>query len=1018
VNFTHQICETSPRNFVQQGVRTALAAALASLLLLSPISEGAHAHDSIAAQNAEIALEGPVPGIIAEDLPAFLVPERAMAPALEGGNTGREEDAGEDLNLNNMVLNDKIDIPTGAKPSPLFGATAFDQQMLRFEEFGPVPLGAEESVLPGPDFPSPLDAESGPSASDLDGFLNQFVTPSLALPHPFPTREANDPDNGGSQENPWKPQIESFLGRPLETPPAEGRPPGEDWAHQRFTEFFPESYINTFQGLARENGGARDALQFHQYDAGEWAPGKLYHNTAGIPETAGTTAGIPVQFHRNFPAQDPLALWTWDGTFPPKLMSVRYGEPVLMRHYNALPIDPAANFGFGLHTLSTHEHNGHNPAESDGFTQAFFFPGQFYDYRWPMVLAGHDTFPAGDPRASTPTGNPRAGSSPDLGNRNIRGDWRETMSTHWFHDHMLDFTAQNVYKGSAAMMNYYSSIDRGNEAVEDGVNLRLPSGTALNWGNRDYDINLMIADKAWDADGQLFFNIFNPDGFMGDQLLTNWGWKPYFDVRARRYRFRILNGSVSRYLRIALVEKVDGSGGELSGPPGSNISYNRVPFHMVANDGNIMEHAVAFDGQSSVAGFENRKGILPSQAIAERYDIVVDFAQFAPGTKLYMVNLLEHRDGKRPKVEVPLAAVLSGFYHERNSQPADVPYIGSAGYRTDPAVSRFLELRVHAYTGTDQSMDPANFVAGKQTMIPLPSFSQEEVDNAIHRSFDFGRSSGTDEEPFTIKTSGGTGLGADPRRLSASTTKSSAEIWHLTSSSEGYSHPIHIHFEEGQILRRGGKAPPEWEKWARKDVYRLGRLDDSGLSLDVILRFREFLGTFMEHCHNTQHEDHSMLLRWDIEKPGQVRVMPTPLPTWDGVGYVPSFALPTFRTGDPGGAGINGYTSAPINIPDPSGLLMLSNGTPFRTFLSTRHEDHAALLRWDIENPGPILMPDPPPSTDDGVGQVASTGGSPAVPEGSVEVAVNVPEPSTLLTLSSGAALLAFLAARRRRDRG
>jgi hypothetical protein len=31
------------------------------------------------------------------------------------------------------------------------------------------------------------------------------------------------------------------------------------------------------------------------------------------------------------------------------------------------------------------------------------------------------------------------------------------MSTHWFHDHMLDYTAQNVYKGCAAMMNYYSA---------------------------------------------------------------------------------------------------------------------------------------------------------------------------------------------------------------------------------------------------------------------------------------------------------------------------------------------------------------------------------------------------------------------------------------------------------------------------------------------------------------------------------------------------------------------------------
>jgi hypothetical protein len=41
-----------------------------------------------------------------------------------------------------------------------------------------------------------------------------------------------------------------------------------------------------------------------------------------------------------------------------------------------------------------------------------------------------------------------------------------------------------------------------------------------------------------------------------------------------------------------------------------------------------------------------------------------------------------------------------------------------------------------------------------------------------------------------------------------------------------------------------------------------------------------------------------MLLRWDLEYPGQVQAMPTPLPTWDGVEYVDSAALPTFRTGN------------------------------------------------------------------------------------------------------------------------
>ena len=100
------------------------------------------------------------------------------------------------------------------------------------------------------------------------------------------------------------------------------------------------------------------------------------------------------------------------------------------------------------------------------------------------------------------------------------------MSTHWFHDHMLDFTAQNVYKGNAVMMNYYSAIDRGNEALQDGVNLRFPSGSGMPWGNRDYDVNLVIADKAWDQNGQLWFNPFNTDGFLGDQVLVNWQYQP------------------------------------------------------------------------------------------------------------------------------------------------------------------------------------------------------------------------------------------------------------------------------------------------------------------------------------------------------------------------------------------------------------------------------------------------------------------------------------------------------------
>ena len=81
-------------------------------------------------------------------------------------------------------------------------------------------------------------------------------------------------------------------------------------------------------------------------------------------------------------------------------------------------------------------------------------------------------------------------------------------------------------------------------------------------------------------------------------------------------------------------------------------------------------------------------------------------------------------------------------------------------------------------------------------------------------------------------------------------------------------------------------------------MLRIGPEDDGADVIEIAMHFGEFAGSYVEHCHNTQHEDHAMLLRWDLEHPGQVQLMPTPLPTWDGVEYVDSAALPTFRSGD------------------------------------------------------------------------------------------------------------------------
>jgi manganese oxidase len=202
------------------------------------------------------------------------------------------------------------------------------------------------------------------------------------------------------------------------------------------------------------------------------------------------------------------------------------------------------------------------------------------------------------------------------------------------------------------------------------VNLRLPSGTAASWGNLDYDINLMLAGKVWDGQGQLAFNIFDLDGFLGDAMTVNLVYKPCMEVERRKYRFRLLNGAASRFFRTALAE----------------AAGKAQPMSFIANDGNLLPHPVVVTETDE-------------QGIAEHYVLVIDFARFPVGAKLYPVNLVEHQDGRKPSKELSLAEALSG-------------------QSADPCVGKFLEFRiVRDPAQPDQSQVP-------DTLIPNPDLSQ------------------------------------------------------------------------------------------------------------------------------------------------------------------------------------------------------------------------------------------------------------------------------------------------------
>jgi hypothetical protein len=137
------------------------------------------------------------------------------------------------------------------------------------------------------------------------------------------------------------------------------------------------------------------------------------------------------------------------GALPPCLLQARYGQSVINRIYNNLPFfDPGfgtagfpnnpntTNGGFGRQEPAIHTHNGHAGSENDGAQNAHFFPGQYYDDHYSLMLARRDAglrdslgrdldtllrIRRGDPRASTPTDDGHVIPLP--------GDFRESQST-------------------------------------------------------------------------------------------------------------------------------------------------------------------------------------------------------------------------------------------------------------------------------------------------------------------------------------------------------------------------------------------------------------------------------------------------------------------------------------------------------------------------------------------------------------------------------------------------------------
>ncbi|KAF2869507.1 oxidase cueO precursor [Massariosphaeria phaeospora] len=165
------------------------------------------------------------------------------------------------------------------------------------------------------------------------------------------------------------------------------------------------------------------------------------------------------------------------------------------------------------------------------------------------------------------------------------------------------------------------------------------------------------------------------------------------------------------------------------------------------------------------------------------------------------------------------------------------------------------------YNSTDKVM---RFVVGKDVSSqanngPLPpslrTVKFPPKKDTVDRHFKFERSGGQ----WVVN---GVSFADVNNRILAKPARGAVEVWELENSSGGWSHPVHIHLVDFQVLSRtGGKRSVlPYEREALKDVVLLG----TGETVRVIARYAPWDGVYMFHCHNLIHEDHDMMAAFNV----------------------------------------------------------------------------------------------------------------------------------------------------------
>ena len=552
----------------------------------------------------------------------------------------------------------------------------------------------------------------------------------------------------------------------------------------------------------------------------------------------------------------PSIIYGFNGTFPGPMINNEYGKPSLVRFTNRLDENPLnldrQDYGDPELRFLTHLHNAHTAPESDGNPHYAFLFGP-KDHGFPLHSFVDQLY------LNWPAGN----------------DSREKQSFFWFHDHVMDFTGANVYKGMVGLFPIYdpeNNLDAGDETQ----GLRLP-GVRTNHADGsfdvEYDIPLAIYDVRFDDGvtihkdfhdglgefpaagnpkthpewwGKSFFKHFPNHGFVGDVFTVNGTAYPVLEVKRRKYRFRFLDCSISRIYELQLMTSTNGPKAardlgyateeDLQGQWRIEDGQQAMNFTQIATDGGLMPFAITRDT------FE----LWP----AKRREQIVDFTKYKDGSPtkkgdvIYLTNVMKMPTGRM--------------------------WSNSTRFDPDPNYKIPIMKIVIGDDAPDNSILPGP-TKKLRDLPPLPSNWQSLLDDRLIFEVQRGSAGGELEwlingKPFdpTIELLSLTNKAG--HQYPATPKKNSFNLWEIRNGGGGWVHPIHLHMEEHRTVMRNNKdtsVVPDAghpDDISREDLVAL----DPSESTVLYRGFRDFVGPYVAHCHNLMHEDHAMMFGWTI----------------------------------------------------------------------------------------------------------------------------------------------------------